>query len=223
MARCLKLIFTCGLLFALGCDRPTGKSTKITIQAPAAHGKVGALAALPANRKACYGVNLIEPEVTGTPATQCNPRMGIVAGFKESGEQISVSVNKGSGRTLELYLFLEDTGANDPCPPMGQVLTPAQLLNTYLIGTVSNLTIEGTEQIVEITAVFPGVANYLAQTMAMPATCTVAANPIGPNPKFSVSSGMQMAVGTGVKLKARLGAAAPAQTLTGSGHKLIIK
>jgi hypothetical protein len=187
---------------------------------------VGALATLPANRKACYAVNISATDIVGTPASTCSPKTGIVKGFVEAGQTIDVLVPKGAGRKIELYLFLGEEGASAPCPVMNPVLTPAQLLNTYLVGTASDIAVQGETQTVEITASFPGVTNYLAQTLSMPATCT-AGSVIAPgaNPKgLYLTSGMTTAAGTTMKLKARIGSiSGSGQVLTGSGHKLIVK
>jgi hypothetical protein len=232
MARWRMLAFTSGVLFALGCSRPVSHdSTKITIQAPAAFGKVGAMASMPANRKVCYGVNVAGPGIDSDFATvrcaqggiKTNLRTGIIAGFVEPGQEISISVQSGSNRKIELFAYLLATGDAGPCPAFDKVLSPATLLNTYKVGSAENILIQGAQQAVEIVAVYPGDANTLAADLNIPATCSIAGAPNTGHGGFHVSSGMQQATGTGLKLKARIGSIQGAKTLSNGSYKLYVK
>lgn len=63
-----------------GCDRGLkGDSGRIVIQAPETFGKVGALAALPLNRKVCYGVNVTNAGLIASTST-CSPPSEILVG-----------------------------------------------------------------------------------------------------------------------------------------------
>lgn len=227
MARWWILPFTLGTSFVLGCSRPVEhSSTTITIQAPAAYGKAGAMAAMPANRKVCYAVNVFGPGIDRSPASTCNPQMGVVAGFVESGKEISLSVPQGSDRTIELFAYLLPSGSTVDCPKVGKILTPAILLNTYKVGTAEKITIQGASQTVEMTASYPGDTNYLAATLNMPATCTTASSGSVSNPYgYHVSASMQESSATGLKLKARVGSVVPGKgpVLVGTGYKLYVK
>lgn len=224
MARWWLLSFTLGTSFVLGCSRPVShSSTKIVIQAPAPYGKAGAMAAMPSNRKVCYGVNIFGPGIDQAPATTCNPAMGIVAGFVESGKEISLSVPQGSSRTIELFAYLL-SGPSGDCPTVGKVLTPAMLLNTYKVASAEDITVQGASQTVEMTASYPGDANYLAATLNMPATCTTAVSgPASGHANFHVSAGAQEATGTGLKLKARIGSVQGTKMLSNANYKLYVK
>lgn len=221
MVRVLTLLLIISVSL-FGCDRPVdGKSTRIRIQAPEAYGKVGALST-PAGRKACYGVSISGEGINGTPASNCSPQTGQVVGFVEAGKEIQASVNKGSGRKVELYVLLKAAGDNTACPSMTGAFSAHQLLNTYLVGSVSNLNLDSDEVVVEITASFPGEANHLAAQMALPATCTASIQQ-SYRSGFRVTAGRETLTGTGLILKARAGSTLESKELTGTGYILKVK
>lgn len=227
MARWRILVLTLGIALSFGCSRQAadnGNSSRILIQAPGGHGKVGALS-FPVNRKACYGINVTGNGIEGAAGTTCSPSTGVIAGFVEPGQQISAAVPQGSDRTLELYVYLLPENDSSSCPGMSPAFSATQLLNIYRVAKVEGLSLNKPEQVIELTAVFPGVNNHLAATFSMPATCTAAALPgNGSNPyNFHVSTGMTMATGGTYKMQGRAHGSAPAQTASGGAYKLIKK
>lgn len=217
------LIFLSILMF--GCSRPlTGDLSKISIQLPSEQhlGKVGALSALPANRKACFGINVTGQGIPSDAANSCSPNTGVLAGFVEPGQVIEAKVPKGPSRTIRLYVFLQEVGQNIACPTFAKTLTPTQLLNTYLVGTKENIDLEAPEVTVSITMSFPGLSQNLAQQMSLPNTCTSGSSQtslLG----FGVTTSAGSSAGTGVKLKAKIGTTKDGQTLTGTGVKLYVR
>lgn len=225
MGRKLVLIFM-GSFCALGCQRDmSGGRSTLSIQVPAAantlnkSGGVGAMATMPAGRKACYGVVVSGGGLNDHSAT-CGPKGSVFAGFVEPGGTVSVSLDKGKGRTVELFAFLENAGQDVPCPQLGPNLPAAQILNTFKVGSVSNvdMTAEVTE--ITITASFPGLSNTIAQELALPTSCSSSSTAGAGPPGFSISSGRSAATGTGYTLLGGFGKPVNGQVATGTGFKL---
>lgn len=226
MVRWRILVLVIGISLSFGCSRQAadnGNSSRIVIQAPGGQGKVGALS-FPANRKACYGINVTGDGIDGAVGSVCSPATGVVAGFVEPGQQISASVPQGSNRKLELFVYLMPENDNSTCPGMSPTFSASQLTNIYSVAIVNGLSLNKPEQIVELTAVFPGVANHLAAAMSMPATCVAAPGGNGSNPhNFHVSAGTQNATGGIYKLQARAHGGPGAKEASGGTYKLIKK
>lgn len=217
--------FICVSLVVAGCSRPlTGDLSKISIQLPTEQhlGKIGALSSLPANRKACFGVNVTGPGISLSGANTCSPKTGVLAGFAEPGQVIEAKVPRGSDRSIKLYVFLQEVGQNIPCPTFAKTMTPTQLLNTYLVGTKEKVNLSAPEVTVSITMSFPGLSQNLAQQLSLPNTCTNE-DSMTSLPGFGVSSAAGQTIGTGIKLKAKVGTIKNGQTLTGTGVKLYVR
>ncbi len=218
------------LLVLAGCDRGAKKdSSSIVIQAPNAGnpytktGGVGALAAMPTDRKVCYGVNVTAPDIAVTAPNECSFRAGLLAGFVEPGATVELSVPKGSGRKVELYAFLQAVGENLPCPVLGPTLPADKLVSTYLVGVAEGINLQGDQVSVSIHASFPGLSQNIAQTLTFPSSCTAGAAPSAAHRSYFVSAATGTATGTGLKLKYRAGGFPGHQVLSGSGIKLIVK
>ena len=228
MARWRTLVLTSGIFFALGCSRPVStNSTKITIRAPSSLGKIGAMAAMPAG-PTCYAFNVSGPGISpkfatigcGSTPIATGLDIGLFSAFVLPGAgDISLEVPQGSGRKIELFAYFPTSGQ---CDFDKDHLTKTMLANTYKVGSVENVVIQGTQQIVEITANYPGNANHLAANITFPATCSTASAPSG-HGGFHISTGMQEATGTGFKLKARIGSIQGAKTLSNANYKLYVK
>ncbi len=216
------------LFFSLSCTKKPNVnegSTVISLKLPgkdgsskaAGKGGVSAFAALPASRKACFGVNVLANDIVGLPANTCNPKVGIVAGFIESGGTISLEVPRGEGRTFDLYLYLAPEGDVGPCPAMPQRFSTAQLKNLYYIGTSGPVALTKLVEEINIVADFPGLTQTLAAVNSYPASCTTFPQV---QPGFSVIPDRRVVTGGGITLSGRVGAA-NGKVLSGGGIKLI--
>lgn len=222
MVRLLKSLFLISFCCAFfsACTRPLSNDpSNIVIKAPAAVGKMGALASLPADRKACYAVNITGQNVDGTSASTCSPGTGSRGGYVGAGEVIRAQVSRGSARKIDLYLYLLPENDTSECPTFEKIITPKQLLSTYLVGSTT-IDVVTDPTIVEITADFPGVANHLFASMALPAVCMPTPAPTRP---ARISAARQTVTGTGLIMRARVGTVEGSKTLTGTGYKLIVK
>lgn len=216
------LMMTSLSIFALGCTRPMSESSfsTVSIQMPKGLNKLGALAAMPGDRKACYGVNVTGPNIPTKKGNSCSPVTGVIVGFAEPGAVMEAQVPKGRDRKIELLAYLQDVGQNIPCPLFGAAMTVKQVTNTYAVGTVYNVDMSGDITVVEITADFPGTANHIAQQQSLPLTCGSLAD--GQNrPGFHISGGMETASGGGFRMISRTGRPAGRQTASGGGFRIV--
>ncbi len=217
------LLFTCAMMVA-GCQRAKEQNvSSLVLQAPdpllAAKSSVSAMGAPPSGRKACYGLSITAPDLA-SQTSSCSPQTGIVAGFVEAGGTLEASVPKGTNRKIDLYLFLQAEGENNPCPVMSQNLSGAGLRNTYLLGSVSGISILQEVETVTITANFPGLNAHLAQQLNLPATCLPTSRPISSAPGFSVSAAQGTITGSGMKIIGRVGRATSGSSATATGYKI---
>lgn len=210
-------------LILMGCQRPISDDvSKITIEVPKKLESVGSLTALPAGRKACFGINVTGPGIPSQQANSCSPSTGVTAGFVESGQVIEASVPKGLARKIELLVYLQAVGQDLPCPKLNASFTPSQLLNTYRVASQDGVDLTASEVAVTMTMSFPGLSQHLAQELAMPAACIANASPANP-PGFGVTAARGFASGTGVQLYGRVGATKNAPVLSGGGVKLYVR
>ncbi len=200
------LVLTLSIFIVLGCSRPMDEKShsSISIQVPNALNKVGAMAAIPSDRKACYGVNVTGPNIPTKKGNSCSPVTGIIAGFAEPGATIEAQVPKGKNRVVELLVYLLPSGDTSSCPAFGVAMTTAQTTNTFSVAKVYNIDMLNDVTVVEVTADFPGLTNHIAQQQALPLTCGALAD--APNtPGFHVSGGAETATGVGMRMKIRTG------------------
>lgn len=216
------------VLLGLSCTKKpglNGGSSVISLQLPAKDGSskafgkggVSAFAAIPANRKACFGVNVLADDIVGLPENSCNPKVGLVAGFIESGGTISLEVPRGERRTFDLYLYLAPEGDLSPCPQMPLRFSTAQLKNLYYIGTSGPVSLTKLVEEINIVASFPGLAQTFAAVNSYPASCTSFPEI---QPGFSVIPDRRVVTGGNITLSGRVGAA-NGKVLSGGGIKLI--
>lgn len=221
---CLLFLFAC-LLPACQRAGQSGSNASLVIQTPSRHqlAKAGiqSLAALPSNRKICYGVSIQGPGIEGYAGSSCAPATGVVGGFVDEGQPLELFVPRGENRTIELYLFAMPVGSTSSCPAMGQNLQGEGLKSTYLIGSKTGVALLNDVETVEITVSFPGLANSMASQLSVPATCSpgVVPNKSG----FHISAASGSLTGTGLKLLGRVGRVQSGTTATGSGYKLLGK
>jgi hypothetical protein len=144
-------------LALLGCTRPQGEITRISFQVPNQ-----SLVALPDGKKACYGVNIQGPGISDTAFGSCGATVGSYAGFVESGMSVSLNVNKGSGRTVQILMVLVD--ASGTCPNIdGTFIASASSPSiTYVGATQTGVNLTNDQTDLTMTAVFPGLASSVA-------------------------------------------------------------
>lgn len=208
-------------LSLMGCSRKPMELSKVSIEMPSVHGKVGALAALPVGRVACYGVSISGSGINSIPASTCAPALGATFGFVPAGGTLYAEVSKGTSRTFDVYLYLQPTGENNPCPNMGSAFANLSSQNLYNIGTLASVNLEKDVENITITTTYPGDANHLYAVNAYSSSCLPVVT--APRSGYQISSSMGVTTGTGYILQGRVGRVVNGPELTGTGYKLRLK
>jgi len=188
-------------VFLLACQRPQDEGTsKLTLDFSKNSNseKVSSLSnAFPTNRKLCFGVNVLG---SGIPESNpsCSPTLGLVGGFIEDGQILNLQVPRGTGRTIDLYLYSQQLG--QPCPQTTN-LNSLNLQLIYKIGSATNVDTSKDETAVKIDAQYPGDASHLASNLSLPASCTSS---------FAQSPGIKMNLAIG-------------QAVNGNNYKMKIR
>lgn len=172
----------------MGCQRPEGDVSKLTLSLPEglnASEKVGAFAAWPTGKKFCYGVN-VTGEGIETESEACTPALGTRLGFTDQ-TKVALDVRKGTGRQVDVYVYVAAT--NEVCPQLGK--TPnIDRRKIYLVGSKSNVDMSKDETKLEIFVTYPGDNAHIAAQLAMPAACLAAgATPMGAGARVSLGVG----------------------------------
>ena len=221
-----KVIFILVSLTSIGCQREAlDTNAVIKFQVPQANntfnkaGSVGAMSAMPSNRKACYGVNITGPGIGTSKANLCSPSTGLTAGYVEPGANIELSVPRGSARKIEVFAFLQDVGQNNACSQFNPSMSAAELLNTYRIGSTT-VDIQSAVVEVNISMDFPGESNHLASLLTLPSSCTSTAG--SPNrPGFGVNGLSGVASSGSVVLYGNVRLSGSGQSASNGSVKLI--
>lgn len=216
------LVLTLSITFAFGCTRSMDEKSmsSISIKVPNALHKVGSLAAMPTDRKACWGINVTGSNIPTRKGNSCSPVTGIIGGFVEPGGVIEAEVPKGRSRKIELFAYLLPAGDTSACPAFGIAMTTAQTTSTYTVAVANGVDMVNDVTVVEMTADFPGLSNHIAQTQALPLTCGALADT--PNtPGFHVSGGAETASGAGMRMVLRTGRPVGRQEASGGGIRLV--
>lgn len=161
----------CITIFGASCTRSLNK-TGSTLKISAPNSKLGALVALPAGRTACYGVSVKANDIKGYAGDNCSPATGVIGGYVLDGQTISLSVPSGTGRHIELYMYLKAVGDATACPPMNSKIPATQLVDTYFVGEATNVDTSQPETNVTIEWNHPGDAQNIAVVNGYPAVCT---------------------------------------------------
>lgn len=215
-SRYLLLVSLCVILW--GCQREVQKKSSLVLRMPKAEKLSGLSTPWPTDRKACFAVNVTATDISAKYPS-CSPITGITGGYLEGDQTLEVNVPLGKNRKIDLYLYLQPTGQNNPCPNLGSSFAGNNLSHTYLIGTTTSDIVNPVET-VNITATFPGLSQNIAQVNSMPTSCTAGSAPPPGNPNFHVSTSAGTATGTGYKLKSKIGTQVSGNTMTGTGFKL---
>ena len=169
-----KNIFLCLILVVAtaSCTRKAkGPGSLLRIQAPTGQGKVGSMAAAPAGLKKCYAVNVTGTGIAPT-ARSCGSSLGAFAGFVEAGGTLELNVPVGTGRTVDLYLYLAPDSSVG-CPQLTAACTATLSCNTYKVATATGVDTSQTETTVEMTVDFLGLSNNaVAQEAPASALCS---------------------------------------------------
>ncbi len=221
MVRLLALgILSCILSNACTRAGQEGSSSTLRIQTPTrdqlSKSGLNSFAALPTDRRLCYGVSISGPGIPGFTGSQCAPATGTVSGFVGEGQALELFVARGENRNIELYMYTMPVGSTAPCPTMGANMEGIGLKSTYLVGSKTGVALLNDIETVEIILAFPGLSTSVATQLNTPISCTPGAAPT-PFSGYHVSSGVGTVTGTGIKLLGRIGRPQSGTTATGTG------
>lgn len=214
------------LPLALACGRPSQSgSSVIRIEIPKS-AKMGALQALPAGARVCFGASITGDGISGRPATSCSPAMGLMAGYVEQGQPIAATVDYGSNRRVDVYMIVMGN-STDSCPAMGSSFSSTQFNRTFLVGSSAPFSINSPETRVDVQSNYTGVP--IGATF--PSSCFLGSRISASNPNgfsFGVAGGTVTDDPTNLNpsiiLRARVGqASGELHALDSSGIVLKVK
>lgn len=151
-----------------GCTRPTLDRSNVIIKTPVLGGSESSLEnALPANKKACYAINVNAADITSAPVgpVGCGLRLGQASGFVPEGAELTVEVTKGQNRNFELLVYLAE--ASEACPSLGsETFSVSNTNKIYMSGKAQNVNIANDAEVVKIALDFPGESQSIASVLS---------------------------------------------------------
>lgn len=167
-------VFTAGA----GCSRPSEAGiSSVSIRAPGREQfhKASALhQPFPPEKKVCFGLQVLGPDIPLAQANSCAPKVGITSGFVAEGELLTVTVPKGSDRTFELLVYLAEP--SEKCPAFDPAFQShhVQLSRTHVSGRRAGVKLEKDEESVILELNFPGAGTSTSLFADAPAACVPA-------------------------------------------------
>lgn len=172
----------------MGCQRPEGDVSKLTIELPAGLNdsqKVGAFAAWPTGKKFCYGVNVTGDGIE-TETDACSPALGTRIGFTDQSS-VSLEVRKGTGRQVDVYVYV--AAVSEACPVLGKS-PDIDRRKIYLVGSKSRVDMSKDETKLDLFVTYPGDNAHIAAQLSMPAVCLAGGStPMGSGARLSLGVG----------------------------------
>ncbi len=179
-------VLVAGVLFGIlasSCSMKDTGGSRVVINIPNSKtlsSRVGALSYSP--DRACFAMNITAGDIQSAPDATCEISRGVFAGTAGEGGTLSAEVIKGSGRKLELFVYIKPT-ATEPCP----VLTGGfGTLDRRKIFSVAEQTFDVVEDVALSVNVSMPSAGATSIASSLPATCVIAGGP-------SVSAGRSVA------------------------------
>src|SRR5438552_2466711 len=111
-----RYVFSFLVIVLSACSRKSSDNSTVQVTLPSAPSGLRKVSSLSAEPNFCYFIN-----VTGSGLSQnsptCSPAQGTGSGFADPGTTVSLTVSKGTGRSVELYGYVpknSETCANLP-------------------------------------------------------------------------------------------------------------
>lgn len=221
----LKLILAfCAFAILSSCDRAAREQVQLSLRIESKTSGVQALSSFPVDSKLCFAVNVTGRDIP-MKKSLCRPDAGVLAGFVSDGEEIKMTVNRGSDRTVDIYLYLSEIGSS--CPDVSNDSSSNFSQSKFFkVGSVTGIDMTQKEVFVDVLTSFPGVANTVASQLNFPASCSTVTAPalaFLSNGKTSVSK-TKLVSGTGISAEVQVGQNETHSILTGpSGVKIYVE
>lgn len=124
----------------------------------------------------CFAINISGAGITEQEASGCEPSYSQLSGFYKGGEEISISVPRGTNRTIELY-YTPATGGECPSSPLEQQgsekLGALGSNRVHRLGRVENIDMSQSEVTVSLPIQRPTLNNTLAALDQLPKSCEI--------------------------------------------------
>ncbi len=173
-----QLSFITLLLFLSACSRKPVELQKISLNIgrSSAMGKVGSLA-FPTGQDICYAVNVSGHGISSTQPNACTPQVSIVSGFVKEGQALNLEVPRGAERVIEAFSYVVPTG--DPCPSWKTLdeVKSADYSKIYAVAKADKINLAAQDQVVTLTAEYPGDSNHLRSQRSLSTGCSGGATP----------------------------------------------
>ena len=163
--------------------------------------KVGALGA-----NSCFAVSITGEGMPEVVTDHCDPNFGLFVGLVGAGQEVTLEVEKGEGRTIDLFYVNSATGCSemDPKLGLGKVFGSDKV---YRIGHLENVDINQADQKVYLPIEYPSVNNSIAAVESTPHSCFKYGAPAVPtnlHVRASQGAGTYSVPSAGTKMKLRI-------------------
>lgn len=166
-------------LSLIGCSKnasegSSASSSSLSLQMPnqTLHGGLGALSG-----SACYAVHIKASDISGKPASSCDPEYGQLSPLVPPGGLIDIETVRGVDRKIEVLYVISDK----PCDQytgdkgLGEEFGSNRV---FVIGEKDNVAFDQSEVKVSIQIEYPSASNSFATLASTPTTCDKAGAPI---------------------------------------------
>jgi hypothetical protein len=164
-----KVIYLGIVCVAAACSRDSGggsakDQSSISIKMPSrnelAQSLISQNVTLPSDKRVCYGIHVSGSDIpVALPATSCHGNFSQTAGFVAEGESITMSINKGSGRIFELYVYLTELGSTCPSWDSAFEANQKNYDKVILSGTSGQVNLVNDDESISISLNYPGIDN----------------------------------------------------------------
>ena len=199
--------YAVALLVVAGCTAKNDRSSKLVIRLPSANDLRGKVSTSSSDFDlACFAVNISGSDIPTTKApTTCDLPTGVFAGLAAPGSELSLSVPRGTRRSLEIFAYFR-ASATEPCRSAVGGFGTLNRTKIVRVGRVDAFDVLNDEVSVEVSISAPAAGTSIITQYSLPAVCTATAAPTPTGTSFAkVTAGS--AVGTtlgGYKFKARV-------------------
>jgi hypothetical protein len=173
LSRVCQFILLCSLFsFAFGCGpQNSGSPTKISIHFPSAKSSTNPNASADSYdfSKACFAVNILGSDLTQAASGKCDVPSGVFAGFVAPGGDLTLTVPRGTARTLEVFSFMRDSSST-ACPTLPNFGT-LQRSRLTRVGSVASFDTKESEVTLDVTISAPASGVSVVTQYNLPAIC----------------------------------------------------
>lgn len=193
------ILFLAFLTFLASCSPNSSSEPKLTITFPKASSMKAASKPATSIKNfnwdlACYIVNVTGPGINELNKNSCEIPMGRFKGSALPGGSITLDVDRGANRKIEVFAFMR-SAASEPCPGLSGGFGSLNRLRVSLVGVKENISIQNDNETVAIDLAYPSVADVLATKYNLPSACLPT---VDPDSVARITPARRLFSGTGV-------------------------